>query len=224
MPRRRPRWQATPAPRRRTFPRSPVCPSAPRHVDAPLCRGRGRHASQSPTGGRSWPGPVTRPGRPVPVITNLGSSLQAPAQAEVFSMVRTLLSSSFHGGGAEDDLIRLMGWTDRSMLDRYYGADLQVRRAIDAKRRRGDLYWARVEQRARRGGGRGRGDRGGPGGVLHVRSGQPQRKQRGHAGVVAADHYDSPAWGFTGRRDAWGGITVPGGDDGHGHGNGGQGS
>jgi hypothetical protein len=35
--------------------------------------------------------------------------------------------------------MRLMGWTDRSMLDRY-GADLQVQRAIDAKRRRGDLY------------------------------------------------------------------------------------
>ncbi len=43
------------------------------------------------------------------------------------------------GGGAEGDLMRLMGWTDRSMLDRY-GADLQVQRAIDAKRRRGDLY------------------------------------------------------------------------------------
>jgi hypothetical protein len=35
--------------------------------------------------------------------------------------------------------MRLMGWTDRSMLDRY-GADMQVQRAIDAKRRRGDLY------------------------------------------------------------------------------------
>lgn len=44
-----------------------------------------------------------------------------------------------NGGGAEGDLMRLMGWTDRSMLDRY-GADMQVQRAIDAKRRRGDLY------------------------------------------------------------------------------------
>ena len=43
------------------------------------------------------------------------------------------------GGGAEGDLMRLMGWADRSMLDRY-GADLQVQRAVQAKRRRGDLY------------------------------------------------------------------------------------
>jgi site-specific recombinase XerD len=44
-----------------------------------------------------------------------------------------------HGGGSEGDLMRLMGWKDRSMLDRY-AADLQVQRAIEAKRRRGDLY------------------------------------------------------------------------------------
>jgi len=43
------------------------------------------------------------------------------------------------GGGAEGDLMRLMGWSDRSMLDRY-GADLQVQRAIEAKRRRGNMY------------------------------------------------------------------------------------
>jgi hypothetical protein len=35
--------------------------------------------------------------------------------------------------------MRLMGWRDRSMLDRY-SADLQVQRAIEAKRRRGNLY------------------------------------------------------------------------------------
>jgi hypothetical protein len=35
--------------------------------------------------------------------------------------------------------MRLMGWKNRSMLDRY-AADLQVQRAIEAKRRRGDLY------------------------------------------------------------------------------------
>lgn len=33
----------------------------------------------------------------------------------------------------------LMGGSDRSMLDRY-GADLQVQRAIEAKRRRGETY------------------------------------------------------------------------------------
>lgn len=43
------------------------------------------------------------------------------------------------GGGSEGDLMRLMGWTDRSMLD-LYGEDLQVERAIEAKRRRGNLY------------------------------------------------------------------------------------
>jgi hypothetical protein len=35
--------------------------------------------------------------------------------------------------------MRLMGWKDRSMLDRY-GADLQDQRAIEAKQRRGDIY------------------------------------------------------------------------------------
>ena len=35
--------------------------------------------------------------------------------------------------------MRRMGWKDRSMVDRY-AEDMQVRRAIDAKRRRGDLY------------------------------------------------------------------------------------
>ncbi|MDT5028313.1 MAG: hypothetical protein QOE61_4739 [Micromonosporaceae bacterium] len=35
--------------------------------------------------------------------------------------------------------MRLMGWTDRSMRD-LYGEDLQVERAIEAKRRRGNIY------------------------------------------------------------------------------------
>ena len=43
------------------------------------------------------------------------------------------------GGGEEGDLMRLMGWKDRSMLDRY-SADMQVQRAIEAKRRRGQIY------------------------------------------------------------------------------------
>jgi integrase/recombinase XerD len=43
------------------------------------------------------------------------------------------------GGGSEGDLMRLMGWKERAMLDRY-GADLQVQRAIEAKQRRGDIY------------------------------------------------------------------------------------
>jgi site-specific recombinase XerD len=43
------------------------------------------------------------------------------------------------GGGSEGDLMRLMGWTDRSMLD-LYAEDLQVERAIQAKRKRGNIY------------------------------------------------------------------------------------
>jgi hypothetical protein len=35
--------------------------------------------------------------------------------------------------------MRLTGWKSRSMLDRY-GADMAQRRAIDAKRRIGDMY------------------------------------------------------------------------------------
>ncbi len=42
------------------------------------------------------------------------------------------------GGGFEGDLMRLMGWTDRSMLD-LYAEDLQVERAIAAKRKRGNI-------------------------------------------------------------------------------------
>jgi hypothetical protein len=50
-----------------------------------------------------------------------------------------LLTTSFDKGGAEGDLMRLMGWSSRSMLDRY-GEDMAVRRAVDAKRRLGDMY------------------------------------------------------------------------------------
>jgi integrase/recombinase XerD len=52
---------------------------------------------------------------------------------------RTFAHDWLAGGGAEGDLMRLMGWQDRAMLDRY-GADLQVQRAIEAKRRRGEMY------------------------------------------------------------------------------------
>ena len=40
---------------------------------------------------------------------------------------------------AKGPLMRLMGWTDWSMLD-LYGEDLQVERAFEAKRRCGDVY------------------------------------------------------------------------------------
>jgi hypothetical protein len=41
-------------------------------------------------------------------------------------------------GGSEGDLMRLMGWHDRAMVDRY-AADMQEQRAFEAKWRRGDL-------------------------------------------------------------------------------------
>jgi integrase/recombinase XerD len=51
----------------------------------------------------------------------------------------TFANDWLSGGGSEGDLMRLMGWIDRSMLDRY-GADLQMQRAIEAKKRRGNIY------------------------------------------------------------------------------------
>jgi integrase/recombinase XerD len=43
------------------------------------------------------------------------------------------------GGGSEGDLMRLMGWSSRSMVDRY-AKDMQMQRAVKAKRERGDMY------------------------------------------------------------------------------------
>jgi hypothetical protein len=59
--------------------------------------------------------------------------------ADPFGRVAKLLSTSLASGGSEGDLMRLMGWQDRSMVDRY-AADMQDQRAFDAKRRRGDMY------------------------------------------------------------------------------------
>jgi integrase/recombinase XerD len=42
-------------------------------------------------------------------------------------------------GGSEGDLMRLMGWRTRAMLDRY-GEDMADQRAFDAKHQMGDLY------------------------------------------------------------------------------------
>lgn len=42
-------------------------------------------------------------------------------------------------GGSEGDLMRLMGWKSRAMLDRY-GEDMADQRAFDAKAQMGDLY------------------------------------------------------------------------------------
>ena len=41
--------------------------------------------------------------------------------------------------------MRLAGWRTRKMVDRY-GADMADLRAMDAKRRMGDMYWGRVSR------------------------------------------------------------------------------
>jgi integrase len=51
----------------------------------------------------------------------------------------TFANDWLSNGGSEGDLMRLTGWKSRAMLDRY-GADMAQQRAIDAKRRMGDMY------------------------------------------------------------------------------------
>jgi len=51
----------------------------------------------------------------------------------------TFANDWLDGGGSEGDLMRLMGWKSRSMVDRY-AKDMQVQRAVKAKRARGDMY------------------------------------------------------------------------------------
>ena len=55
------------------------------------------------------------------------------------AMRHTFAHDWLDGGGSEGDLMRIMGWKDRQMVDRY-AADLQDERAVEAKRRRGDMY------------------------------------------------------------------------------------
>jgi site-specific recombinase XerD len=83
-------------------------------------------------------GPMTGSGLYQMLLRRAGQAGYDP-QVHPHQFRHTFAHDWLDGGGAEGDLMRLMGWTDRSMLDRY-GADLQVQRAIDAKRRRGDLY------------------------------------------------------------------------------------
>jgi integrase len=51
----------------------------------------------------------------------------------------TFANDWLSNGGSEGDLMRLTGWKSRAMLDRY-GEDMAQQRAIDAKRRMGDMY------------------------------------------------------------------------------------
>jgi site-specific recombinase XerD len=62
-----------------------------------------------------------------------------PAAVHPHMFRHTFANDWLAGGGSEGDLMRLMGWHDRSMVDRY-AADMQDQRAFEAKRRRGDLY------------------------------------------------------------------------------------
>ena len=45
----------------------------------------------------------------------------ASRHADPFSTRATMLSTSFDGGGDEGNLMRLMGWKDRSMLGKHSG-------------------------------------------------------------------------------------------------------
>jgi integrase len=71
-------------------------------------------------GGRSWPGPAARLGRLVPAIVTPGSSLQAPAHAEVFSVVGTLLSTSLLAGVPVHVVAARLGHADPSVTLRVY--------------------------------------------------------------------------------------------------------
>jgi hypothetical protein len=114
------RWETlTPAERRRlvapaagraSWPRSPAeARSLP-----------GRRCSSAP---RTGSGPAGSPGSRTSTRTGCA----------------TFANDWLDGGGSEGDLMRLMGWKSRSMVDRY-ARDMQVARAVKAKRARGDMY------------------------------------------------------------------------------------
>jgi integrase/recombinase XerD len=84
-------------------------------------------------------GPLTGSGIYQMVKRRAGEAGYDPKEIWPHQWRDTFANDWLAGGGAEGDLMRLMGWTDRSMLDRY-AEDLQVQRAIEAKRRRGNIY------------------------------------------------------------------------------------
>ena len=61
------------------------------------------------------------------------------ASAKAFGMVGNPLPTSLRSGGSEGDLMRLNGWKSRAMVDRY-ADDVANQRALEAKRRRGDMF------------------------------------------------------------------------------------
>jgi integrase/recombinase XerC len=62
-----------------------------------------------------------------------------PGEVHPHMMRDTFVNNWLGNGGSEGDLMRLMGWTDRSMVDRY-SEDMQARRAVEARLKRGDIY------------------------------------------------------------------------------------
>jgi site-specific recombinase XerD len=62
-----------------------------------------------------------------------------PAAVRPHMFRHTFAHDWLDGGGSEGDLMELMGWHDRSMID-VYTEDLKEQRAYAAKRRRGEMY------------------------------------------------------------------------------------
>jgi site-specific recombinase XerD len=62
-----------------------------------------------------------------------------PAEIRPHMFRHTFAHDWLAGGGSEGDLMELMGWHDRSMVD-LYTEDLKEQRAYAAKRRRGEIY------------------------------------------------------------------------------------
>ena len=101
---------------------------------------RGHRLAASPA---LWLGTRNRRGarrvRPLPDADPPGRGGRVSPDVRPHKFRHTFANDWLDAGGAEGDLMRLMGWEDRSMLD-LYAKDMQVQRAIQAKRRRGDLY------------------------------------------------------------------------------------
>jgi integrase/recombinase XerD len=62
-----------------------------------------------------------------------------PGEVHPHMMRDTFVNNWLANGGSEGDLMRLMGWTDRSMVDRY-SEDVQAQRAVQARLQRDDIY------------------------------------------------------------------------------------
>lgn len=62
-----------------------------------------------------------------------------PSEVRPHMFRHTFAHDWLASGGSEGDLMELMGWHDRSMVD-VYTEDLKEQRAYAAKRRRGEIY------------------------------------------------------------------------------------